>query len=126
LIVLNVVPLALILYGPPPEEYLDHLLEELHQIQVPEAKISVEHWLAEGNPAAAILKAASDSHCDLIVMGTHGRKGLGRLLLGSVAEQVVRLAPCPVLTVRTPFFQAGSSEEKVGKKGATPLETTKT
>ncbi len=41
-------------------------------------------------------------HSDLIVMGTHGRTALARLLLGSVAEAVLRKAPCPVLTVRTP------------------------
>lgn len=49
--------------------------------------------------AAAILDYASENDADLIVMGTHGRRGLRRLLLGSVAEEVVRLAPCPVLTV---------------------------
>jgi nucleotide-binding universal stress UspA family protein len=49
--------------------------------------------------AAAILDFAAENTIDLIVMGTHGRRGLKRLLLGSVAEEVVRLAPCPVLTV---------------------------
>jgi nucleotide-binding universal stress UspA family protein len=47
----------------------------------------------------AILDYAADNEIDLVVMGTHGRRGLRRLLLGSVAEEVVRLAPCPVLTV---------------------------
>jgi hypothetical protein len=46
---------------------------------------------------------AAESKADLIVMATHGRTGLGRLLMGSVAEQVVRQAPCPVVTVRLPF-----------------------
>ncbi|MGD2216228.1 MAG: universal stress protein [Gemmatimonadales bacterium] len=49
--------------------------------------------------AGAILDYATDNEIDLVVMGTHGRRGLRRLLLGSVAEEVVRLAPCPVLTV---------------------------
>jgi nucleotide-binding universal stress UspA family protein len=48
----------------------------------------------------AILKAATGVHADLIAMGTHGRRGLSRALIGSVAEAVVRRAPCPVLTVR--------------------------
>ena len=48
----------------------------------------------------AILKAANAVHADLIVIGTHGRRGLSRMLLGSVAEDVLRRAPCPVLTVR--------------------------
>jgi nucleotide-binding universal stress UspA family protein len=57
--------------------------------------------LVEGNAAAAILRAAKELHCDLIVMGTHGRTGLSRLLMGSVAEEVVRKAPCLVLTVKS-------------------------
>ncbi|RMH17320.1 MAG: universal stress protein [Acidobacteria bacterium] len=51
-------------------------------------------------PAPEIVGYASEHHSDLIVIGTHGRRGLRRFLLGSVAEEVVRLAPCPVLTVR--------------------------
>jgi nucleotide-binding universal stress UspA family protein len=55
-----------------------------------------------GAPVASIVKEAETRGADLIVMGTHGRRGMGHLLLGSVAERVVRLAPCPVLTVREP------------------------
>ena len=54
------------------------------------------------NPALTIVDYAKDSHTDLILMGTHGRGGVAHLLMGSVAERVVRLAPCPVLTVRHP------------------------
>jgi universal stress protein A len=53
-----------------------------------------------GTPATEIVKAAVDYGADLIVMATHGRSGLPHLLLGSVAEEVMRQAPCPVLTVR--------------------------
>jgi nucleotide-binding universal stress UspA family protein len=53
----------------------------------------------EGDPVDVIVKAAADWPADLIVMGTHGRTGLGRLLLGSVTERVLRRATCPVLTV---------------------------
>jgi nucleotide-binding universal stress UspA family protein len=70
----------------------------------------VKHLLADhmracglvraGVPAAEILKVAEEEKVDLIVMGTHGRKGLQHLLLGSVAERIVRAARCPVLTVR--------------------------
>lgn len=59
-----------------------------------------------GTPAATIVKAAADRSADLIVMGTHGRSGVAHLLLGSVAERVIRLAPCPVLTVRESQGQA--------------------
>jgi nucleotide-binding universal stress UspA family protein len=50
--------------------------------------------------APAILEYASENKIDLIVMGTHGRRGLGHLLLGSAAEEVIRLSPCPVFTIR--------------------------
>jgi nucleotide-binding universal stress UspA family protein len=53
-------------------------------------------------PALAIVEYAGREHIDLIVAGTHGRGAMGHLLMGSVAERVVRTAPCPVLTVRHP------------------------
>ena len=56
--------------------------------------------VASGDPRDAILAAAEDVAADLIVMGTHGRRGIARFVIGSVAENVVRRAPCPVLTVR--------------------------
>jgi nucleotide-binding universal stress UspA family protein len=55
-----------------------------------------------GWPASAILAYAKDEEVDLIIVGTHGRTGLAHFFLGSVAQQVVRSAPCPVLTVRHP------------------------
>ena len=55
-----------------------------------------------GEPAAAIVEFARSENVDLIVMGTHGRTGFSRLLMGSVAEAVVRKAPCPVLTLKEP------------------------
>jgi nucleotide-binding universal stress UspA family protein len=56
--------------------------------------------LLDGIPHDRIVRAARSTRADLIVLGTHGRTGLGRLFLGSVAARVVTLAPCPVLTVR--------------------------
>jgi|SRR5690349_13655631 nucleotide-binding universal stress UspA family protein len=53
-------------------------------------------------PSEAIVQYAKTEGVDVIVMGTHGRNGLAHLFMGSVAERVVRLAPCPVLTVRSP------------------------
>jgi len=55
-----------------------------------------------GSPAHEIVELADLGHFDLIVMGTHGRKGVSHALLGSVAERVVRRAKCPVMTVRAP------------------------
>lgn len=54
----------------------------------------------QGDPALEICEVARQAGHDLIVMGTHGRTGLTRLFLGSVAERVIREAPCPVLVVR--------------------------
>jgi len=60
-------------------------------------------WRATaGVPFEQIVNVASEERADMIVIGTHGRTGLNRVLLGSVAERVIRLAPCPVLTVRHP------------------------
>jgi nucleotide-binding universal stress UspA family protein len=59
-----------------------------------------EAEVAAGSPAESIVRLAEEKSVDLIVMGTHGRTGLQHVLLGSVAEKVVRLAPCPVMTVR--------------------------
>jgi nucleotide-binding universal stress UspA family protein len=65
-----------------------------------EAGVEAHAVIVEGPPARTIIDYAREHACDLIVMGTHGRTGLDRVLSGSVAEQVVRGAPCPVLTVR--------------------------
>jgi nucleotide-binding universal stress UspA family protein len=100
LLLLHVVPLPAVMYGPPAESYLDHLREELDRMKGSDPGVGAECLLAEGDPARAILSAVREGRCDLIVMGTHGRKGLNRLLTGSVAEEVVRKAPCPVLTVK--------------------------
>ncbi|MBM4147622.1 MAG: universal stress protein [Lentisphaerae bacterium] len=58
--------------------------------------------LVSGNPFLEIVKTAREEKADLIVMGTHGRTGMAHVLMGSVAERVVRKAPCPVLTVKHP------------------------
>ncbi|HKA55947.1 MAG TPA: universal stress protein [Candidatus Binatia bacterium] len=62
--------------------------------------LSHTYKILQGRPAAEIVAAAKNIGADLIVMGTHGRSGLTRALLGSVAESVLRKAPCPVLTVK--------------------------
>jgi nucleotide-binding universal stress UspA family protein len=62
-------------------------------------RVRLETRLEEGHATDMIVAFAKKSGCDLIVMGTHGRRGFKRFMLGSVAEHVVRLAPCPVLTV---------------------------
>jgi universal stress protein A len=106
LIILHVYAAPVALYGegmlppPAPEDHRAQLDEELHRIEVPHARTS--YRLVEGNAVGEILRLAQDEHADLIVMGTHGRRGLSRMLMGSVAELVVRRSACPVLTVHTP------------------------
>ena len=67
-----------------------------------EAGLECEVAIVQGVPFQQIVDLATTKQADLIVMGTHGRTGLQHLLLGSVAERVVRLAPCPVLITRRP------------------------
>ena len=62
--------------------------------------VSVESQVVHAHAIQSIVRAAQERKCSLIVMGTHGRTGFKHLLIGSVAENVVRIAPCPVLTVR--------------------------
>jgi nucleotide-binding universal stress UspA family protein len=69
---------------------------------VPSDATNVVADVRAGNPAREIVAAARELGVDVIVMGTHGRTGLSHALMGSVAERVVRLAPCPVLTLRAP------------------------
>jgi nucleotide-binding universal stress UspA family protein len=70
--------------------------------------VAVEGKLVEGNPARAIQAEAAGLGADLVVMGTHGRSGVEHLVLGSVAERVLRTAPCPVLTIRAGAPAAGT------------------
>ena len=64
--------------------------------------VEYEHRLVVGDPAREIVSMGKEIEADMIVMSTHGRTGLTRLLMGSVAEVVVRRASCPVLTVKQP------------------------
>ncbi len=79
------------------DQRLRALAEELRR-----QKAVVRTVLREGRAVDEILKAAQPAQTDLVVLGTHGRTGLPHVVLGSVAERVVRQAPCPVLTVRSP------------------------
>jgi nucleotide-binding universal stress UspA family protein len=83
-----------------PEKYQDHLWNKLQRLRPSTPDVNVEHLLIQGKPGAEIIRAGKDNHCDLIVMGTHGRTLLTRALVGSVAEHVMRQASCPVLTLK--------------------------
>jgi nucleotide-binding universal stress UspA family protein len=81
-------------------EQTDALLARWKAEAVADGAPSVATAKAVGEPAAEIVAAAEDGKFDAIVVGTHGRSGLAHVLLGSVAERVVRRAPMPVITVR--------------------------
>lgn len=75
---------------------------QIESVRPANPKIPVSHVFLEGDPAAELVRYAADAGIDLIVMGTHGRTGVERLLMGSVAEKVLRDAPCSVLVVKLP------------------------
>ena len=85
-----------------PEPATDDLQQMLKEVVPTAPDVAYEHRLITGDPATAIARLAEEESMELIVMGTHGRTGLMRLLMGSVAEVVVRQASCPVLTYKQP------------------------
>lgn len=108
LVLLHVVVRPFLAHGegiipPDPTDLYAESQALLNQVTVPISGISVERRLEEGDPPDVILHVAKELPADLIVMGSHGRTGLSRVLMGSTAEQVLRRAPCPVLTVTQPF-----------------------
>jgi universal stress protein A len=95
-------------YGPIRQNFyaeVEHALEKSKQmlaeaVQAHAAGVAYEAIVKRGNPYEEIIDLANSHHADMIVMSTHGRTGPQRLVIGSVAEKVVRTAPCPVLTVK--------------------------
>jgi universal stress protein A len=85
------------------EKFLDEQRQKLDRLQPSRPTVEVTRQLAQGDPAAEILRVAREINCDMIVMGTHGLTGFKRLVMGSVAEGVTREAHCPVVIVKTPF-----------------------
>jgi nucleotide-binding universal stress UspA family protein len=111
LLLLNVVePPSYPIEGLVPSTLGANLLDDLerqanHELAavLPEAqgaKVDVARRIVVGIPYRKILEVAEEEKADLIIMATHGRTGLSHLVMGSVAERIVRTAPCPVLTIR--------------------------
>ncbi len=90
------------MYYGPTEPTEKQLSEMLHKVVPKDPKVPYEHHLLLGTPAHEIVAFAEAESVDFIVIGTHGRSGLFRVLMGSVAESVVRHAKCPVATVKHP------------------------
>jgi nucleotide-binding universal stress UspA family protein len=85
---------------PQPEYPNPEIRRMLEAVVPPDKNIKYEHHLVLGTPAEDIVRVAKEQKADLIVIGTHGRTGLKRVLMGSVAEAVMRRAGCPVLTLK--------------------------
>jgi nucleotide-binding universal stress UspA family protein len=83
------------------EPALDQIVQDLQK-----NRVSASRCVLQGTAYDQIAAQAKEIGADLIVMGTHGRRGVNHMFMGSVAERVVRMAPCPVLTVRAPHDHA--------------------
>ena len=102
------------LYYGLPEPDSARILAMLEDVTPKDVAVPFTHRLTMGDPAGEIVRIAEDEGAEMIVLGTHGRSGMTRMLMGSVAEAVVRRAPCPVLVYRA------AAETLAGRK-AEPL-----
>jgi nucleotide-binding universal stress UspA family protein len=121
LIILHVASLAVLTDGTPaaeidPRVYRDALENVRNRLDTADLKYPVETQISRGFAAEGILQAAEEVGCDLIVMGTHGRTGLKRALMGSVAESVLPKACCPVLVVKTVPHDAAATSDRPADK----------
>jgi len=91
---------------------------QLVQIRPTNPDIPVEHVLVQGDPGVEIAQFASKGGFDMVVMGTHGRTGRERLLMGSVAEKTLRNAPCSVLVVKLPKGTPGTDQSSLKMAGS--------
>lgn len=90
------------MYFTQPEYPNPEIRKMLEAVVPPDKNVRYEHRLVMGIAADDIARLAEEEKADLIVIGTHGRTGLSRVLMGSVAESVMRMATCPVLTIKAP------------------------
>jgi nucleotide-binding universal stress UspA family protein len=98
------------LYYGLPEPNSERILKMLEDVRPADPTVAFTHRLTMGDPAAEIVRIAGEEGVEMIVLGTHGRSGMTRMLMGSVAETVVRRASCPVLVYRA------AAETLVGRK----------
>jgi nucleotide-binding universal stress UspA family protein len=112
----------------------EQMAARLEKVKPDNPQLPVTHQLLRGDPATEIVRFAAEAGIDLIVLGTHGRGGLSRLLMGSVAEHVLRKALCPVVTVKArhvveqpktsapqPAVQRRCDDRQGGRENPAPL-----
>lgn len=85
-----------------PEVWARRALEEQYAVKVRDVGVACATIVLSGDPSRVITEIARDKQVNMIMMGTHGHAGIPHMMLGSVADKVLRLAPCPVLVVRPP------------------------
>src|SRR5262245_57515124 len=118
LIVLHVIPsgthqfilLAQLGQGESAAQFEEEVLNDLKQLHPIQTQIPMEYKVVKGDAATMIVQTANETDCDLIALGTHGRVGLKRMVMGSVAEHVMRTATCPVLVVKGVDSNIGASK----------------
>jgi nucleotide-binding universal stress UspA family protein len=88
------------LYYGLPEPNSERILKMLEDVRPSDPSVPYTHRLTMGDPAGEVVRIATEEAAEMIILGTHGRTGMTRLLMGSVAEMIVRRAPCPVLVYR--------------------------
>jgi len=103
------------LYYGLPEPSSERIQKMLEDVRPKDPSVHFVHRLTMGDPAAEIVRIAGDEKAEMVVLGTHGRTGLSRLLMGSVAEAIVRKSPCPVLVYRETDEKLASSKAAVIK-----------
>jgi len=124
LMLLHVAPSQVFMKGAMPAEldqgYAHDALESARErTDGPDLKYPVETWFSRGMAPDEIVRVAEEVGCDLIVMGTHGRTGLGRLLMGNTAESVLPEAHCPVMIVKASRPISGATSDRPAQKMVT-------
>jgi len=92
--------------------------EQLESFTPGNPEVVIRHVFLEGDPATEIVRYAAAAGIDMIVMGTHGRTGVDRMLIGSVAERVLRESPCSVLVIKLPRVHPAADRPTVLAKAA--------
>ncbi len=94
---------------PEPEPSDEQFAERLRGLLQPGSPVRAEAMVIRGTATEEIVRVAKQQRCDLIVMGTHGRKGLSRLFHANIADHVARHAPCPVMALRSSQTEADTA-----------------
>jgi nucleotide-binding universal stress UspA family protein len=106
LILAHVRPLSTTLYATTsmiPDELSEmQVRQQLQDVWPTDSKLTVDRYLLDGDPSEALVEFLEENPADLVVMGSHGRTGITAFVMGSVASDLVRRAPCPVLIVKQP------------------------